>query len=492
MPDITKSIYNSPSSGRNAISTITLIIVSLAFLVLVSCATNPVTGQTELMLVSEQQELKLGNQAGPSVNWEFGGEYHDTALHSYLDKIVKRIWTNSERPHLPVTFHIQNSSIPNAFALPGYVAITRGLLSDMENEAQFAAVMGHEVGHVMARHTAQRMSRGMLQQLGMAVGSVALQGTAGGDALMQLGAVGSSLFLLKYDRGQEIQADRLGVKYMARLGYDPFEAISAHKALEKSVTGYMKRQGTSKKEDTFMSRLLSTHPRQEIRISEIQAMINELPPNIARGGGKFSTIFQTATERIRRTNQDYFIYDEALALYQKKNFTKAEVTIRKAIAQNNSQAAFHSLLGFVMLQQKQYNEAGASYKKSLSINPDYQPAIYGTGLFHFYNKDYNGAISDFNRSLKLHPSHAHSHFGLGKSYFELNQFTKAIPYLRNFSSAAPKDPEVHGLLGICYDNTRELRGAVIEYKNQLKVAPDTELGRHARQRLTILEPQLKK
>ncbi len=492
MTNIAKSMFYTLSSCSKATASINLVIVSLAFLFIGSCATNPVTGQTELMLVSEQQELNIGKDAGPSVNWEFGGEYHDTALHSYLDRIVKNIWANSERPHLPVTFHIQNSSIPNAFALPGYVAMTRGLLSDMDNEAQFAAVMGHEVGHVMARHSAQRMSRGMLQQLGLAVGSAALQGKAGGDALLQLGAVGSSLFLLKYDRSQEIQSDRLGVKYMAMLGYDPYEAISAHKALEKSVNGYMKRQGTSKREDTFMSRLLSTHPRQEIRISEIQAMINELPPTIRGGSGKFRTIFQTATKRIRKTNQDYFIYDEAMALYQKKDFTNAEATIRKAIAQNSSQAPFHSLLGFVMLQQKKYSEADTSYQKALSINPDYQPAIYGIGLFHFYNKNYNTAISEFNRSLKLNPSHASSHFGLGKSYYELKQFSKAMPYLRNFSEAAPKDPEVHGLLGICYDNTREIQGAVIEYRNQLIVAPDTELGRHAKQRLTILEPLLKK
>lgn len=110
----------------------------------------------------------------------------------------------------------------------------------------------------------------------------------------------------------------------------------------------------------------------------------------------------------------------------------------------------------------------------------------------FYNKDYGKAIAEFNKSLKLYPSHAYSYFGLGKSYFELNKFSKAIPYLRNFAGAAPKNPEVHGLLGICYDNTGELRGAVIEYGNQLKVAPDTELGRHAAQRLAILEPQLKR
>jgi predicted Zn-dependent protease len=145
------------------------------------------------MLVSESQEIQIGKEASPSLRWEFGGEYHDRSLELYLGDIVSRLWQISERPHLPVKFSIQNTSLPNAFAIPGYVAITRGLLSDMENEAQFAAVMGHEIGHVMGRHTAQRISRVQLQQMGLAIGASALEGTSGGDALLQIGAIGSSL-----------------------------------------------------------------------------------------------------------------------------------------------------------------------------------------------------------------------------------------------------------------------------------------------------------
>lgn len=480
-----------PSAIFSPAATIIKFMIIAVTLFLGSCATNPVTGETELMLVSEARELQIGKDAAPSVKWEFGGFYQDSALHSYLEDIVKKIWRNSERPHLPVKFYIQNSSIPNAFALPGYVAITRGLLSDMENEAQFAAVMGHEVGHVMARHTAQRLSRGMLQQIGLAVGSAALEGKGGSDTLLTIGTIGSSLFLLKYDREQEIQADRLGVKYMAWLGYDPYEAISAHKILEISANNYLKRQGKSRREDSFIANLLSTHPRQEVRISEIQAMINNLPPNSVKSRGKYSTIFRNATKRIREINKIYFIYDKAYSLYQKKNFDKAEETIKKAIKQNGSQAPFHSLLGFIKLQQKKYSEARASHQKALAIDPAYQPSIYGTGLVFFYNKDYDNAILEFKKSLDHHPSHAPTHFGLGKSYLHLSQYRKAIPYLRNFSGAAPKHPEIHGLLGICYDNIREIRGAVIEYRNQLTVAPNTELGRHARERLAVLEPLLK-
>ena len=468
------------------------LLINRAFLVLfsvsllISCAVNPVTGRKELMLISERQEIELGKSSAPSLKWEFGGKYHDPELTSYLGKIVDQLWQNSERPHLPVQFYIQNTSVPNAFALPGYVAITRGLLSEMENEAQFAAVMGHEVGHVMARHSAQRISRMQLQQIGLAVGSAALEGTKGADTLLKVGAVGSSLLLLRYDRSQEIQSDRLGAQYMADLGYDPREALSAHKVLERSVDNYLKRLGKTRGGDSLISNLLSTHPRTSVRLDEIQSMINELPPYRTNGDGKFSERFQKATNKMRATNKVYHIYDKAEALYNEKKFKEAEKELKEAIARDSKQAAFHNLLGFIKLQQKEYEEASRLYGKALSIDPDYHPSIYGTGLVEFLQERYKPAILRFEKSLELFPGHASSHFALGKSHFMLKQYSDAIPYLKNFAGAAPKHPEIHGLLGISYDNRKELKPAATEYINQLQVAPDTDLGRHAKKRLQEL------
>ncbi|GBD95379.1 MAG TPA: tetratricopeptide repeat protein [Nitrospirae bacterium] len=463
----------------------------LLFTFLFSCAVNPVTGERELMLVSEEQELRIGREAAPSMKWEFGGQYYDSSLESYLGTIVTRLWKNSERPYLPMQFYIQNTSVPNAFALPGYVAITRGLLSDMDNEAQFAAVIGHEIGHVMARHTAQKISRMTLQQLGLAVGAAALDGKRGSDTLLTVGAIGSSLLLLKYDRNQEIQADRLGVKYMAELGYDPNEAISAHKILEKSVDNYLKRQGKSREEDNFITSLLSTHPETEVRLSEIRAMINELPPYTIKNDGRFGRRFRTAAAKMREINKIYFIYDKAEKYYQENNFNEAERKLKEAIKLNSSQAPFHNLLGFVKMQQKNYAEAEKSFRKALSIDSGYQPSIYGTGLVRYFEGNYNQAIRKFKKSLELYPDHALTHFGLGKSYLRVKQYSEAIPYLGYFAQAAPGNPEVHGLLGICYDMEGEIKPAVREYRYQLQVAPDTELGRHSKERLAVLEPVLK-
>ncbi|GBE05499.1 TPR repeat-containing protein YfgC precursor [bacterium BMS3Abin10] len=457
-------------------------------LILTSCAVNPVTGQRELMLVSEAQEISIGKEAAPSLNWEFGGGYNDPALESYLGGIAKRIWLNAERPWLPMEFHVQNTSIPNAFALPGYIAITRGLLSELENEAQFAAIIGHEIGHVMARHSAQRMSRAALQQIGLAAGAGALAGKKGADTLLTIGAIGTSLYLLKYDRSQEIQADRLGARYMAELGYDPEEALRAHKVLEISVDSYLKRQGKSRSGEDFISSLLSTHPRTEVRLDEIRQMINELPAYNITGDGKFSMRFQNVIQSIKNINRVYFIYDEAENNYKKRNFTVAEQKINQAISINNRQAPFYNLLGFVKLRQKNYTGAYRSFSKALSIDPGYQPAIYGLGVVHYSQGSYEPAIHEFKRSLALYPEHPGSLLAAGKSYYFIRRYREAIPYLRNFAAITPEHPEVHGLLGICYENTGDLRSAVREYRNQVKVAPDTELGIHAKKRLEVLAP----
>ena len=191
-----------------------IILISLVFCGLAAmsgCAVNPVTGQSELMLVSETQEMQMGNEMYPNALWGAeggGGEYRDELLKTYLKDMVVNIQRVSHRPNLPVTFAIQNSSVPNAWAIPGHVVMTRGLLAGLESEAEFAYVMGHEVGHVSARHSARQMSYGMVQQILLAGGGAALGGGAASNLALSLGSLGGNLILLKYSRSDELEADR--------------------------------------------------------------------------------------------------------------------------------------------------------------------------------------------------------------------------------------------------------------------------------------------
>jgi predicted Zn-dependent protease len=172
------------------------------------CATNPVTGQSEVMLLSEQEELDLGKQAFGQLAWQQGGPLRtDPATQSYLNGIVRELHQVSHRPTLPVDFTLESASEPNAWAIPGHTAMNRGLLQYLENEAQFAFVMGHEMGHVAARHSAARQSRATLGGAGVGILGVAAEaaglGTVGGLAVGAAGA-GTQLLLLSYDRGQEL------------------------------------------------------------------------------------------------------------------------------------------------------------------------------------------------------------------------------------------------------------------------------------------------
>jgi len=463
--------------------------IVLVFL-LSSCAINPVTGQRELMFVSEQEEIQIGKEAAPSLYWLYGGEFRDPELHTYLQQIVKRIWQHSERPYLPMKFVIQNTSAPNAFALPGYVAITRGLLAELENEAQFVAVMGHEVGHVMARHTAKRITLGALQQLGLVLGGIALSGSKARDTFLQIGAIGSSLLLLKYDRSQELQADRLGVKYMALLGYDPYQAIKAHNRLQVAVKNYLKRRGITHSQGGLLESILSTHPRHEIRVKEIKDMINTLAPYKLRGDGKFRKPFLTHTKRLRRINRIYFIYDKAVTLYNKNELKASEKQLLRAINKQADQAPFYNLYGMIWLKRNEPEKAKRYFRRALKIEKNYQPAIYGLGMVYLQQGHYKKALEKFRKSLSLYPSHPDSYLGMGRAFFQLHQYQQAIEYLRPYEEYNPRHEEVHGLLGICYEETGRLKAAYNEYKHQVKVAPYTELGYYAQQRIIVLKQLL--
>jgi predicted Zn-dependent protease len=341
----------------------------LVMLSLCACAVSPVTGKRELMLVSEAQEVEIGREAAPSLNWSYGGQFNDPELRDYLEGIVRRIWENSERPHLPLRFSVQNTSVPNAFALPGYVAVTRGLLAELQDEAQFAAVMGHEVGHVMARHTAKMLTQQTLQQIALAVGGSVLPEGGGRDLVLGIGSLSSSLLLLKYSRDNELQADGLGVRYMARLGYDPQEAVRAHERLQVAVDNYLTRMGRERQEDTFVSTLFSTHPRHEVRVEEIRQMIAKLPPYKISGDGRFEGRFMKETRGLREINKAYFPYDRAAALYGEDKLEEAEKALKEAISANSGQPPFWSLYGMIMLKRGLYDEADGYFGKGPGLGP---------------------------------------------------------------------------------------------------------------------------
>ena len=204
----------------------------VAFAVLESCSVNPVTGKRQLA-ISEQKELEMGAAYDPQVVAQYG-LYQDQELQQFIETRGKEMAAVSERPNLPWSFKVVDSPVVNAFAVPGgYVYFTRGIMAHFNNEAQFAGVLGHEIGHVTARHTANQIAKQQVYQ-GALIGGMILSSDVAQNA--QLASQGLGLLFLKFGRDAERQSDRLGVKYSTTVGYDATEMAGFFKTLE-SLSG---------------------------------------------------------------------------------------------------------------------------------------------------------------------------------------------------------------------------------------------------------------
>jgi predicted Zn-dependent protease len=236
-----------------------------------SCAVNPVTGQREFVMMSEAQEIELGREADQDVVRSMG-LYEDDALQRYVQELGIRMARESERPNLPWNFRVIDDPVVNAFALPGgYIYVTRGILGHFSSEAELVGVLGHEIGHVTARHGVQQMSRASLAQLGLGIGTVLAPDLAG---VAEAAGVGLGLLFLSYGRDAERQADDLGLAYMTRESYDPREMAATFEMLARS---------SGAQDGDRLPGFLSTHPDPLDRRDRI---LGQIQSGEVRGGDR--------------------------------------------------------------------------------------------------------------------------------------------------------------------------------------------------------------
>ncbi|MES1152659.1 MAG: M48 family metalloprotease [Dongia sp.] len=268
------------------------LLLAAAALGLSACSyqTSPATGRQFLSPVSEKQEAQLGAEEHPKILEEFGGAYTEKPnLNAYVTQIGQSVSQNAERKDVTYTFTVLNSEDINAFALPGgYVYVTRGLLSLANNEAELAGVLGHEIGHVNARHTAERMGQqqtaSVLSTIGVAAATI-----LGGDSLGQLasGAAeqGSALYLGQYSQSQEFEADSLGVRYIAKTGYDPQAMATFLDSLDQDTHLEAKEAGNAEAADAYS--MTQSHPRTPDRVQRAIAEANIPVTNPALNRDRF-------------------------------------------------------------------------------------------------------------------------------------------------------------------------------------------------------------
>jgi predicted Zn-dependent protease len=242
---------------KGFIATMTFIGIVFA----VSCATNPVSGKKELVLVSESDEIAMGRQGAAEVTATVG-LYPDVGLQAYVSRIGQGLASKTERPQLAWEYHIVDDASVNAFALPGgFIFITRGLLTHMTNEAELASVLGHESGHVAARHSVQQISRQQVASLGLGLGSV-LSPAIG--RVGQAASAGLGLLFLKYSRDDETQADKLGFRYALANGHDAREMISLFAMLQRDE----QLSGAGR-----LPEWQATHPDPGNRVKTVESLI---------------------------------------------------------------------------------------------------------------------------------------------------------------------------------------------------------------------------
>jgi predicted Zn-dependent protease len=244
-----------------------MVLPLLAGAALVTCATNPVTGKKELSLVSESQEIEMGRSYAAQVSREIG-VYPDSAVQRYVSGIGRRMALASERPALPWTFTVMDDPVVNAFALPGgYIFVTRGILTHMTSEAELATVVGHEIGHVAAKHSVRQMSKQQLAQIGLAAGSLASSTVARNAGLL---SQATGVLFLKWGRDDESQADQLGFRYALQDGYDVREMVKMFATLQR----------ISARSGQRIPEWLSTHPDPGNRIAATQARLARVTRNL--------------------------------------------------------------------------------------------------------------------------------------------------------------------------------------------------------------------
>jgi predicted Zn-dependent protease len=238
---------------RNASRIVLPVVLSAT---LATCATNPVTGKRELSLISESQEVSMGQEAAKEVTASIQ-PVADDALQRYVSGLGTQLARASERPNLPWSFTVIDDPQVNAFALPGGpIFITRGILSHMNSEAQLVSVLGHEIGHITAKHSVHQMSQAQLAQIGLIAAVIVKPGLA---QFGNLASQGMGLLFLKFGRDDETQADDLGFRYMTAGGYSPTEMAEMFRTLQRLGGG---------SNEGRVPEWLSTHPDPGNRVEK--------------------------------------------------------------------------------------------------------------------------------------------------------------------------------------------------------------------------------
>jgi predicted Zn-dependent protease len=383
------------------------------------------------MLMSQQQEIATDRKQSPHQFSEDFGPISEGRVNTYVDRVGKELGAKSHRPGMPYSFRVVEASHVNAYAFPGgSIACTRGIMLGIDNEAQLAALLGHEIGHVSARHTAARVSQGMLMQLAVVGATIAV--SQKDERLMPVagtvGALGSGLLLAKYSRDDERQADALGMEYMVNLGYNP-----------EGMVGLMNMlNGLHDKEPSQLQMMFASHPMSKERLANAK---NAIAARYTTFGDApiFRERFMDETEPLRR-------YKPVVEAIQKGD---------KAIGGGKPEAAapyysealkaapddYEALVKMsrCLLVQKQVKEAQVYAERAKTVKPGEAQALAALGLASLRLKEFDSAHEAFSDYQKLLPGNPGMYFLDGYSLENMGRRSEAATLYRRYLESGAKD-----------------------------------------------------
>ncbi|MDD4871024.1 MAG: M48 family metalloprotease [Kiritimatiellae bacterium] len=408
---------------------------------LTGCATNPVTGRSQLMLMSEASELNMDQRWAPH---QFSSDYgatQDRELNDYISKVGNDIARYSHRIQMPYNFRVLNTTVVNGYTFPaGSVGLARGLMIMMEDESQLAGVLGHEIGHVNYRHAGERMTK----QLAW-MGTVALVGAyleyekkKYAALAAGLGAIGANMLLCRYSRENEREADEIGMEYMVRAGHNP-------KGMVGLMDGFRK---LSKSKPNVVELLFASHPMSDERYNTAVARIKQkysdkdgLPLNKER--------YMDNTARLRAIRGAIEKMQEGETCLMKNKPAEAEGKYREALRLAPNDYAGLLMMSKCLLVQKKYRDAENFAEAAKSVYPEEPQAKHVSGMAKVANREFDAALNDFN----------------------------------SYEQVLPGNTNTIYLKGLCYDRMGNKRQAAGEYQKYLNQDPNGEHADEVKTRL---------
>lgn len=408
---------------------------------LTGCAVDPVTGKKAFVMMSKDEEVAIDKKNSPHQFSEDYGIAQDPGLNRYVADVGNRLGRVSHRPDMPYNFQAVNANYVNAYAFPGgSIAATRGILLELDNEDSLAALMGHEIGHVNARHFAERQAKSSLLELAVATATVAAASSRAqyGELAQLVGSLGGGVLLSHYSRENEREADALGMEYMSRAGLNPSGMPDLMNMLNSQ----------NKEKPGAMELMFATHPMSSERVA-----------NTSRA---LQTTYADAAKRPRQRER---YMDNTSRLR----------SLKPAIGEQQK--------GESMLNQKKYDVAEGHLRQALNLAPNDYPGLVLMAKTQMAMQRPQEAQPYLSKAKAIYPSEAQASHLAGVTHLQLKQPDKALAAFQDFDRLLPGNPNTTFLKGYSLEQMQNKQAAAKEYYAYLQMSKQGNQAQHAMSRL---------